>query len=171
MRIVLKQFSDIALLRQISKRRTIPNKGVGPKAAVRRDEAGFTLLEMMIVLVIIAVIAGLVASNVMGRPDEAKATTTRSNLATIVSALKMYRLDNGAYPSSEQGLKALIEKPTTPPVPGSWAQGGYLTAPPLDAWQKPLEYHSDGMSFTIRSLGRDGKQGGEGVDADIDGKG
>ena len=160
MRIVLKQFSDIALLRQNSKRRTIPN-----------GEAGFTLLEMMIVLVIIAVIAGLVTVNVMGRPDEARATTTKSNITSINAALKMYRLDNGAYPTTEQGLKALVERPTAAPVPGSWAQGGYLSAPPLDAWQKPYEYQSDGMSFTIRSFGRDGKPGGEGVDADIDGKG
>jgi general secretion pathway protein G len=166
MRIVLKQFSDIALLRQNSKRRTIPKHAPGAK-----DEQGFTLLEMMIVLVIIAVIAGLITVNVMGRPDEARVTTTRSNITSINAALKMYRLDNGNYPTSEQGLKALVEKPTTAPVPGSWAQGGYLSAPPLDAWQKPYEYQSDGMSFTIRSLGRDGKPGGEGVDADIDGKG
>jgi general secretion pathway protein G len=160
MRIVLKQFSDIALLRQNSKRRTTPN-----------GESGFTLLEMMIVLVIIAVIAGLVTVNVMGRPDEARATTTKSNITSINAALKMYRLDNGTYPTTEQGLKALVERPTAAPVPGSWAQGGYLSAPPLDAWQKPYEYQSDGMSFTIRSFGRDGKPGGEGVDADIDGKG
>ena len=140
MRIVLKQFSDIALLRQNSKRRTIPKDA--PRA---KGEQGFTLLEMMIVLVIIAVIAGLITVNVMGRPDEAKATTTRSNITSINAALKMYRLDNGNYPTSEQGLKALVEKPTTAPVPGSWAQGGYLSAPPLDAWQKPYEYQSDGM--------------------------
>nr|WP_294817158.1 type II secretion system major pseudopilin GspG [uncultured Sphingomonas sp.] len=156
----MKQFSDIALLRQNSKRRTTPN-----------GESGFTLLEMMIVLVIIAVIAGLVTVNVMGRPDEARATTTKSNITSINAALKMYRLDNGTYPTTEQGLKALVERPTAAPVPGSWAQGGYLSAPPLDAWQKPYEYQSDGMSFTIRSFGRDGKPGGEGVDADIDGKG
>ncbi|WBY09404.1 type II secretion system major pseudopilin GspG [Sphingomonas sp. 7/4-4] len=156
----MKQFSDIALLRQNSKRRTTPN-----------GESGFTLLEMMIVLVIIAVIAGLVTVNVMGRPDEARATTTKSNVTSINAALKMYRLDNGTYPTTEQGLKALVERPTAAPVPGSWAQGGYLSAPPLDAWQKPYEYQSDGMSFTIRSFGRDGKPGGEGVDADIDGKG
>lgn len=166
MRIVLKQFSDIALLRQNSKRRTTPKGIVAPKG-----EAGFTLLEMMIVLVIIAVIAGLVTVNVMGRPDEAKATTTKSNITSINAALKMYRLDSGSYPTTEQGLKALVEKPTTAPVPASWAQGGYLSAPALDAWQKPYEYQSDGSSFTIRSLGRDGKPGGEGVDADIDGKG
>ncbi|AQR73575.1 type II secretion system protein GspG [Sphingomonas sp. LM7] len=160
MRIVLKQFSDIALLRQNRKRRTTPN-----------GEAGFTLLEMMIVLVIIAVIAGLITVNVMGRPDEAKATTTKSSISSIGAALKMYRLDSGSYPTTEQGLKALVERPTTAPVPGSWAQGGYLSAPALDAWQKPYDYQSDGMTFTIRSLGRDGKPGGEGVDADIDGKG
>ncbi|TGX43174.1 type II secretion system protein GspG [Sphingomonas naasensis] len=160
MRIVLKQFSDIAPLARTSKRRT-----------ARPGEEGFTLLEMMIVLVIIAVIAGLVTVNVMGRPDEARATTTKSNITSINAALKMYRLDNGNYPTSEQGLKALVEKPTAAPVPGSWATGGYLSAPALDAWQKPYEYQSDGASFTIRSLGRDGKPGGEGVDADIDGKG
>ncbi|WP_253190545.1 type II secretion system major pseudopilin GspG [Sphingomonas sp. LM7] len=156
----MKQFSDIALLRQNRKRRTTPN-----------GEAGFTLLEMMIVLVIIAVIAGLITVNVMGRPDEAKATTTKSSISSIGAALKMYRLDSGSYPTTEQGLKALVERPTTAPVPGSWAQGGYLSAPALDAWQKPYDYQSDGMTFTIRSLGRDGKPGGEGVDADIDGKG
>ena len=172
MRIVLKQFSDIALLRQNSKRRTIPNGETRPNGETGpKGEEGFTLLEMMIVLVIIAVIAGLITVNVMGRPDEAKATTTKSNISSITGALKMYRLDNGTYPTSEQGLKALVEKPTTAPLPGSWAQGGYLSAPPLDAWQKPYEYQSDGMAFTIRSLGRDGKPGGEGVDADIDGKG
>jgi general secretion pathway protein G len=159
MRIVLKQFSDIAPQRRTRKRRA------------SSGEQGFTLLEMMIVLVIIAVIAGLITVNVMGRPDEAKATTTKSNITSIAAALKMYRLDNGSYPTTDQGLKALVERPTTPPVPTSWPQGGYLTTPPLDGWQKPYDYQSDGATFTIRSLGRDGKQGGEGVDADLDGKG
>ena len=149
------------------------NDGVAAKArhTPAKGEQGFTLLELMIVLVIIAVLAGLVAVNVMGRPDEAKATATRTNLATIGGALKMYRLDNGAYPTSAQGLKALIEKPATPPLPASWAQGGYLSAPALDGWGKPYDYASDGASFTIRSLGRDAKPGGEGVDADIEAKG
>ena len=156
----MKQYRDIAPLVPPSKRGTIPP-----------SEEGFTLLEMMIVLIIIAVLAGLVAVNVMGRPDEAKATATRSNLATIQGALKMYRLDNGAYPTTEQGLKALVERPTAPPAPTSWPQGGYITAPAADGWNKPYEYLSDGSSFSIRSLGKDGKPGGDGVDADIESKG
>ncbi|MEP9359843.1 type II secretion system major pseudopilin GspG [Sphingomonas sp. KR3-1] len=139
--------------------------------AVPESEAGLTLIEMMIVLVIIAIVAGLVAMNVMGRPDEAKATATKSNIATISGALKMYRLDNGDYPTTEQGLKALSEKPTAPPVPSTFPQGGYLSTPAVDGWGKPYEYTSEGGGFTIRSLGKDGKVGGEGVDADIDGKG
>ncbi len=160
MRIVLKQFSDIA-----------PGAINRKRHAVAPGEQGFTLLEIMIVLVIIAVLAGLVAVNVMGRPDEARATTTKSNVTAIAGALKLYRLDNGAYPTTDQGLKALVEKPTTPPVPTSWPQGGYLSTPALDGWGKPYDYKSDGATFTIRSLGRDGKPGGEGVDADIEGKG
>ncbi len=160
MRIVLKQFRDIAP--------KVPNRKPRP---VSDGEAGLTLIEMLIVLVIIAVVAGLITMNVIGRPDEAKATTTKGNIASISGALKMYRLDNGDYPTTEQGLKALVEKPTAPPVPTSWPQGGYLSAPPLDAWGRPYDYISQGGAFTIKSLGKDGKPGGEGVDADIEGKG
>lgn len=156
MRIVLKQIND----RVARRRRNVPN-----------GEAGFTLLEVMIVLIIVAILAGLVAVNVMGRPDEAKATATRTNISTIAGALKLYRLDNGSYPTTEQGLKALVEKTTTPPIPATFAPGGYLSAPATDGWGKPYEYASDGNSFTIRSLGKDAKIGGEGIDADIDGKG
>jgi general secretion pathway protein G len=160
MRIVLKQFSDIAPQGPARKRRAVP-----------QGEAGLTLIEMLIVLVIIAVVAGLITVNVIGRPDEAKASTTRGNISSISGALKMYRLDNGDYPTTEQGLKALVEKPASPPVPSNWSQGGYLSAPPLDAWGRPYEYKSEGGAFTIRSLGKDAKPGGEGVDADIEGKG
>lgn len=156
MRIVLKQINDSVR----ASRHETP-----------ASESGFTLLEVMIVLIIVAILASLVAVNVMGRPDEAKATATKTNISTIQGALKMYRLDNGAYPTTEQGLKALTEKPTAPPAPASWAQGGYLSAPAEDGWGKPYEYVSDGSSFTIRSLGKDAKPGGEGVDADLDGKG
>lgn len=160
MRIVLKQFCDIAPKVPNRKRRAVPD-----------GETGLTLIEMLIVLVIIAVVAGLITMNVIGRPDEAKATTTKGNIASISGALKMYRLDNGDYPTTEQGLKALVEKPSAPPVPTSWPQGGYLSAPPLDAWGRPYEYSAQGGAFTIKSFGKDGKPGGEGVDADIEGKG
>lgn len=160
MRIGLKPFCDIASQRAPRKR--LP---------VGEHEAGLTLIEMLIVLVIIAVVAGLVTMNVINRPDEARVTTTKANISSIGVALKTYRLDNGEYPTSEQGLKALAEKPTIPPVPANWPQGGYLSEPPLDAWGKPYDYKSDGSVYTIRSLGKDGKPGGEGVNADLEGKG
>jgi general secretion pathway protein G len=139
---------------------------------VSHSEAGLTLIEMMIVLVIIAVVAGMIVfSGIMNRPDEARVTTTRADLATVSSALKLYRLDNGTYPSSEQGLKALSEKPSTEPVPQSWASGGYLPQPPADAWGKPFLYTATPEGFVLKSLGKDGKEGGEGTAADIELKG
>lgn len=156
MRIVLKQFSDIAPLRPTSKRRAIP-----------RAEAGLTLVEMIVVLAIIALVAALIVPNVIGRPDQARVTTATTDLATIASQLTTYRLDNGAYPTTEQGLKALVEKTSVPPLPVAFPEGGYLSTMPQDPWGKPYVYESDGRSYSIQSLGRDGKPGGEGVDADI----
>ncbi len=156
MRIVLKQFSDIAPLAAPRK----PNP-------VAPGEAGLTLIEMLVVLVIIAVIAGMVVMNVMSRPDQAKATTAQSDLSTIGTALATYRLNNGAYPTTEQGLKALAEKTNIPPLPTSFPDGGYVSTPPQDPWGRPYLYQSNGSTYEIRTLGRDGKPGGEGVDADI----
>lgn len=168
MRIVLKQFDDTVA--------STPDKGKRrPKNATRRavpaSEAGLTLLEMIVVLVIIAIVAGLVTMNVIGRPDQARVTTTKTNLASLSSALKMYRLDNGQYPTTEQGLKALAEKPVTPPVPAAWPDGGYVSENPVDAWGNPYVYSASGASFELKSLGKDGKPGGEGLDADLDAKG
>ena len=118
MRIVMKQFCDSAAARR---QRPI-SRGAISEAQIPDGEAGLTLIEMMIVLVIIAIVAGLLAFNMMNRPDEARVTTTKANLTTIAGALKIYRLDNGDYPTSEQGLKALVERPATEPVPQSWAQ-------------------------------------------------
>jgi len=150
----MNQFSDSA--------------GTRRQRPISNGEAGLTLIEMMIVLVIIAIVAGLIAFNVMNRPDEARVTTTKANLSTIAGALKLYRLDNGGYPTSEQGLKALVERPLTEPAPQSWAQGGYLSSPPLDAWGHPYSYVATPEGFTIKSLGKDGKEGGEGIDADLE---
>jgi general secretion pathway protein G len=159
----MKQFCDSAALhRQVRK----------TKASVPHSEAGLTLIEMMIVLVIIAVVAGtIVFSGILDRPDQARVTITRSGLTTVSGALKMYRLDNGNYPTAEQGLKALTEKPSTAPVPQSWTNGGYISAPALDAWGHPLSYDVTPEGFTLKSLGKDGKPGGEGMDADIELKG
>lgn len=156
MRIVLKQFSDIALLRQNSKRRTTP-----------KGEEGLTLVEMIVVLAIIALVAALIVPNVIGRPDQARVTTANSDIATIASQLTTYRLDNGAYPTSEQGLKALVERTAVPPVPTAFPDGGYLSTMPQDPWGRDYAYTSNGQTYEIKSLGRDGQPGGEGVDADI----
>jgi general secretion pathway protein G len=165
----MKQFCDSAAARR---QRPISRRVIsgGPIPA---GESGLTLIEMMIVLVIIAIVAGLLAFNMMNRPDEARATAAKSNLTTISAALKMYRLDNGDYPTSEQGLKALVERPATEPVPQNWAQGGYLsggTQATLDPWGHPYSYALTPEGFVVKSLGKDGKEGGEGINADIERK-
>ena len=124
---------------------------------------------MLVVLVIIAIVSGLIVVNVINRPDEARVTTAATNMKTISGALKMYRLDNGAYPTTAQGLKALYEKPVTPPIPAAYPAEPYVEQMPEDPWGNPYVYESTGSRFTIKSLGKDGKPGGEGIDADIDG--
>ena len=149
-------------LRRPSRRRPAP-----PPA--RHPEAGVTLIEMMVVLVIIAIVAGLIVPNVIGRPDEARATVARTDLRTIAASLEMYRLDNRAYPTTAQGLAALIERPASPPIPTNWSEGGYLAQLPTDPWGNPYVYGAPGDSgaYDLASLGADGQPGGEGLDADI----
>ncbi|MBV8972370.1 MAG: type II secretion system major pseudopilin GspG [Sphingomonadaceae bacterium] len=133
-------------------------------------DAGLTLIEMIIVLAIIALVAALIVPNVIGRPDQARVTVARADLKSIAAALKMYRLDNGDYPTTEQGLAALVTRPTVPPLPAAYATGGYLAQTPADPWGRPYVYRSpsaDGGGFDLASLGRDGKPGGSGIDADI----
>lgn len=140
------------------------------RTRARRDgDAGVTLIEMMVVLVIIAVVAAMVVPNVIGRPDEARVTVAKTDLRTIAGALEIYRLDNRTYPSTAQGLEALVERPTTPPEPVSWASGGYLSAMPQDPWGGAYVYRSPGQAtaFDLISLGADGQPGGDGVNADI----
>ena len=136
-------------------------------------EAGLTLIEMIVVLAIIALIAGLIVPNVIGRPDEARVTVAAADLRTISAALKMYRLDNAGYPTTQQGLAALAEKPTSAPIPRTWPEEGYLAEVPRDPWDRPYVYRSpgaNGSGFDLFSLGKDGKPGGEGIDADISAK-
>lgn len=132
-------------------------------------EAGVTLVEMMIVLVIIALIAAMIVPNVMGRPDQARVTVAQADIRTIGSALKMYRLDNRVYPTTEQGLEALVTRPTRAPEPPNWHEDGYLGQVPADPWGRPYVFRSPGETgdFDLISYGADGEQGGEGVDADI----
>lgn len=134
------------------------------------SEAGLTLVEMIVVLAIIALVAALIVPNVIGRPDEARVTVAGTDLRTISAALKMYRLDNGRYPTSGQGLGALVEKPTTAPVPSNWSAEGYLPDLPVDPWGASYIYRNPGKSgigFDLMTYGRDGKPGGEGPDADL----
>ena len=136
----------------------------------RRDrQAGVTLIEMMVVLVIIAVVAAMVVPNVIGRPDEARVTVTQTDLRSIAGALELYRLDNRIYPTTAQGLSALVTRPTVAPAPMSWASGGYLNVMPQDPWGAPYVYRSPGETgnFDLISMGADGQPGGEGVNADI----
>ena len=135
----------------------------------RRRAGGFTLIELMVVLVIIGVLAALIVPNVLGRADEAKITGARTDLQTIRQALKLYKLDNGNYPTPEQGLEALVQRPGGVPEARNWKEGGYLSRLPRDPWGNPYQYLSPGRSgdFEVYTLGKDGQPGGEGYNADI----
>lgn len=137
--------------------------------AARDRHRGFTLIEILVVIVILGVLAALIVPRVLERPDEARMTAAKSNIAAVMQALKLYRLDNQRYPTGEQGLQALVAKPETPPVPPNWKPGGYLEKLPKDPWGRPFVYLSPGVKGEIEvfSLGADGQQGGAGIDADI----
>ena len=142
-----------------------------------RGERGFTFIEIMVVVAILAILAALVVPRIMGRTDDAKRTAAKVQIRNIEGALQLYKLDNGVYPSTEQGLKALIEKPGVGVIPKKWKLGGYLPKLPEDPWGNPYKYLSPapvrdsragiGGDYEIMSLGTDGEVGGEGVNADI----
>lgn len=137
--------------------------------AVSNKQGGFTLIEIMVVVVIIGILAALVVPQIMNRPDQAKIVVAQGDIKAISAALEMYRLDNGSYPSTQQGLAALVARPTGNPVPRNWNKDGYLKQLPNDPWGNEYLYLSPGQhgAFDLYSLGADAKQGGEGVDADI----
>ena len=130
---------------------------------------GFTLIEIMVVVVILGILAALIVPKIMSRPDEARITAARQDVATILQALKLYKLDNLAYPSTDQGLQALIARPASAPVPANWKAGGYLERLPKDPWGRDYRYLNPGRKgeIDVYSLGADGEPGGEGNDADI----
>lgn len=131
-----------------------------------KSQKGFSLIEIMVVLIIIGVITAGVGARFLGKADQARVDQTSTDFATIEKALKLYKLDNYRYPTSEQGLEALIEKPEGA---RQWQEGGYLDALPIDPWGNPYVYITPGEKgeFDIYSLGADGSSGGEGFDADI----
>lgn len=128
--------------------------------------SGFTLVEVLVVVVILGVLAAVVVPRVMGRPDDARAVRATQDVAAIVSALNMYRLDNYAYPSSEQGLMALVSKPLDAQ---DWRAGGYLANLPTDPWNHEYQYLNPGQhgEIDVWTLGADGKPGGEGINGDV----
>ena len=130
-------------------------------------QRGFTLIELMVVLVIMGVLAALIVPNIIGRTDEARVTAAKTDIGTIMQALKLYKLDNGFYPTQQQGLQALVVKPDTPPVPGNWKP--YLDKLPADPWGRSYQYLNPGIKgpVDVFSYGADGKPGGEGSNADI----
>ena len=136
-----------------------------------RKTAGFTLVEILVVIIVIAVLATLVAPNVFRHVGRAKDSTARAQIEMLGSALEAYRLDNDGYPTTEQGLAALMRRPESAPVPRDW-RGPYLKrAVPGDPWGTPYVYHSpardDPNSYELLTLGRDGREGGEGENADL----
>ena len=129
---------------------------------------GFTLLEVMVVMFILGLLATLVAPQIVGRTDDARRTKAIADLKGIEQALNLYRLDSGGYPTTEQGLEELIHRPDRPPVPRAWNPNGYLERVPLDPWGHVYVYVADGSRYTLKSLGADGVEGGEGTFADLD---
>ncbi|MBT0569156.1 type II secretion system major pseudopilin GspG [Curvibacter sp. CHRR-16] len=136
-------------------------------SSARSQQRGFTLIELMVVLVIIGLLAALIVPNVLNRADDARVTAAKTDIANIGQALKLYKLDNMRYPTSEQGLLALVNKPTSGPIPGNWRP--YLEKLPNDPWGHPYLYVQPGIhaEVDVMSLGADGQPGGEGKDADI----
>ena len=133
----------------------------------RGKAAGFTLIELMVVLVIIGVLAALIVPNVLDRADDARVTAARTDIQRLMQSLKLYRLDNQRFPTSEQGLAALVARPTVEPVPPNWKP--YLEKLPNDPWGRPYQFVNPGVNgeVDVLSLGADGQPGGEGRDADI----
>ena len=135
----------------------------------RTQQRGFTLIEVMVVVVILGILAALVVPKIMGRPDEARVIKARQDVQAIEAALNLYRLDTHVYPSTDQGLTALVEKPSGEPAAPNWKTGGYLDRVPQDPWGRPYQYLNPGLhgEIDIWSYGADGQEGGEGVNADL----
>ena len=133
-------------------------------------EAGFTLIEILVVVFIIGLLATIVSVNVIGQTDTARVTKAKADLKELEQGLHLYKLDNGIYPTTDQGLRALVAKPTSGPQPRKYNPDGYVQKIPEDPWGNGYVYLSDGQNFVLQCLGADGEKGGEGKNADIDSK-
>ena len=134
-----------------------------------KSSRGFTLIEIMVVIVILGILASLVIPKIMSRPDDARLIAARQDISSLNQALKLYRLDNQNYPTTEQGLAALVQKPSSPPSPPNWKTGGYIDRLPKDPWGNDYQYLNPGLKgeIDVFSLGADGAPGGEGNNADV----
>ncbi len=134
-----------------------------------RGVRGFTLIEVMVVVVILGILAAVVVPRIMDRPDTARITKARQDIRVLEAALNLYKLDNHFYPSTEQGLEALVQPPSGEPEPRNWKQGGYIDRLPVDPWGNPYQYLNPGEhgAIDIYSLGADGQLGGSDLAADI----
>jgi len=132
-------------------------------------QRGFTLIEIMVVMVILGLLVAIVAPNIMGRSDQARLTVAETQMSNIANALDLYRLDNSHYPSTQQGLEALVSKPSGSPEPRNWNPEGYLNSVPEDPWGAPYQYVNPGTEgpYDLYSYGADGREGGDGDNADI----
>ncbi len=147
----------------------VPPGSAGGRASRAGVQRGFTLLEVMVVVVILGILAALVVPKIISRPDEARVIAAKQDIASLMQALKLYRLDNHRYPTTEQGLQALVAKPASEPVPPNWKAGGYVDRLPKDPWGKAYQYLNPGVrgDIDVFSFGADGVAGGEAQDADI----
>lgn len=142
---------------------------VSHRAVGRRFARGFTLVEIMVVVVIIGILGALVVPKLLGRTGESRVVAAKTDIATLMQALKLYKLDNQRYPTTEQGLSALTAKPTSGPSANGWKEGGYVEKLPKDPWGNSYQYLSPGLhgEVDIFSFGADGQPNGEGEDADV----
>ncbi|MBW2016437.1 MAG: type II secretion system major pseudopilin GspG [Deltaproteobacteria bacterium] len=159
--------------------RTFPSRISGEKIShffrisepCKKSQQGFTLIEVMVVVIILGILATIIVPRFMDEPEKAKRTKAALQLRSLESALKLYKLDNGVYPDTEQGLEALVKKPETGTLPKNWREGGYLerSKVPKDPWGNPFVYVMPGQhgDFDLSSYGKDGEKGGEGPNADI----
>ena len=145
----------------------ISSNGHGSRPRSTGKQGGFTLIEILVVVVIVGILGAIIVPNLLGRPDQARVTAAESDIRSLAVALDMYRLDNFVYPSTEQGLEALVSKPAGFPEPKNYAPDGYLKSVPTDPWGSPYIYERTSDTFSLFSLGADGAEGGEALNADI----